>query len=208
MNIGICGGTFDPFHRGHLDPILAVRGVMEWDRVVYIPAFRQPFKADAATSSGYHRFAMTVLGVEGQDGMTVSPRELERGAISYTVETLEAIRSETGDGVTLDWIIGDDNLAELDRWKRPDRILELANFVVLTRGAGADVSERFRSHVVAEPRSRGRAGAIAFARNHTVPISSTEIRTRVRAGQSIDELVDARVSRYIERNALYREVRT
>ncbi|HEX6179517.1 MAG TPA: nicotinate (nicotinamide) nucleotide adenylyltransferase [Thermoanaerobaculia bacterium] len=208
MNIGICGGTFDPFHRGHLDPILAVRGQMQWSRVVYIPAFRQPFKAGAVTSSGYHRFAMTVLGVEQQDGMTVSPRELERGAISYTVETLEAIRADEGDEVTIDWIIGDDNLAGLDRWKDPERILDLANFVVLTRGVGADVSERFRSHVVTEPSSRGRCGAIAFARNHTVPISSTEIRRRVRAGESIDEMVDVRVSRYIERNALYREVQT
>jgi nicotinate-nucleotide adenylyltransferase len=208
MNIGICGGTFDPFHRGHLDPILAVRNQMEWSRVVYIPAFRQPFKADAATSSGYHRFAMTVLGVEQHDGMTVSPRELERGAISYTVETLEAIRGEEGDDVTIDWIIGDDNLAGLDRWKDPERILELANFVVLTRGVSANVSERFRSRVVAEPSSRKRCGAIAFARNHTVPISSTEIRRRVRAGESIDDMVDARISRYIERNALYREVQT
>ena len=208
MNIGICGGTFDPFHRGHLDPILAVRGQMGWSRVVYMPAFRQPFKAGAATSSGYHRFAMTVLGVEGHDGMTVSPLELERGAISYTVETLEAIRAEEGDEITIDWIIGDDNLAGLDRWKDPERILELANFVVLTRGVGANVSERFRSRVALEPSSRGRCGAITFARNHTVPISSTEIRRRVRAGESIDEMVDVRVSRYIERNALYREVQT
>ena len=43
MNIGICGGTFDPFHRGHLDPVLAVREELQWDRVLYIPAYVQPF---------------------------------------------------------------------------------------------------------------------------------------------------------------------
>src|SRR5215210_7620910 len=112
MNIGICGGTFDPFHRGHIDPIVAVREDMQWRRIIYIPAYRQPFKADVNTVSAYHRFAMAVLATDSRDGMLVSPLELERGAISYTVDTLRSLRTYYGSEVTLDWIIGDDNLAD------------------------------------------------------------------------------------------------
>src|SRR5205085_5267678 len=58
MHVAICGGTFDPFHRGHLEPVLAARETMAWDRILYMPAGRQPFKVHRDTASGYHRFAM------------------------------------------------------------------------------------------------------------------------------------------------------
>lgn len=205
MNIGICGGTFDPFHRGHLEPVLAARDTMQWDRLLYIPAFRQPFKQDRATASGFHRFAMAVLATQDHDDVTVSPRELERGEVSYTVDTLEQVRAEQREA-TLDWIIGDDNLAELHAWRNVDRIFELANFAVLSR-SGSDVAPAYASRV-SEPASRPTHGAITFAHNATIPISSTEVRRRVRAGEPIDELVDPRVSRYIQRNCLYKEATT
>jgi nicotinate-nucleotide adenylyltransferase len=192
MKIGICGGTFDPFHRGHLDPVLAVRKEMGWTRVMYIPAWQQPFKTDREHASGYHRFAMAVLATEAFDDIFVSSTELERGSISYTVDTLEELRREYS-RASFDWIIGDDNLADLDKWKNVERILELARFVVLSRGE--------------VPASSKREG-IVFARNKTVPISATDIRKRIREGRTIDGLVDPRVSRYIQHNSLYREVQT
>ena len=202
MNIGICGGTFDPFHRGHLDPILAVRGQLEWDRVLYIPAFVQPFKQDRETASGYHRFAMTVIATINFDDLAASAMELERGAISYTVDTLRNLRAEHADA-TFDWIIGDDNLAKLGDWKSIDAIFELANFVVLTRGSH-EVPESFR-HRVTGMRARPKNGAIVFAENATVPVSSTEIRRRIRAGEPIEDLVPPPVSRYIHHYDLYRK---
>lgn len=197
MRIGICGGTFDPFHCGHLAPILAARERFFWDRVIYIPAFMQPFKQDRRTASGYHRFAMTVLGTEDYDGLQVSPRELERGSISYTVDTLQQLTSEYP-GATLDWIIGDDNLEKLLEWKSIETIFELANFVVLTRGLAPDLPPALQKY----------ADRILFAVNPAVPVSSTEIRRRVAAGESIGDLVPPRVSRYIQRNGLYRKADT
>lgn len=191
MRIGICGGTFDPFHRGHLHPVLAARETMEWDRVIYVPAFVQPFKSERTTASALDRFAMTVLATEEHEGVYVSKRELERGEISYTVDTLEELRADYP-GATLDWIIGDDNLADLHKWRNLDRIFELASFVVLTRG---------RKQLPDDLKDR----PITFALNATVPVSSTEIRRRVRAGESIDELVDPRVSHYIHHYRLYEE---
>ena len=203
MKIGICGGTFDPFHRGHLEPVLAARSVMQWDRLIYIPAHQQPFKTGRQSASGYHRFAMAVLATETVDEIFVSAQELERGSVSYTVETLELLRSEYRDA-TLDWIIGDDNLEQLSGWKRIDRIFELANFAVLTREQTRVSVPRFEDRVIA-PDKRGTHGHIVFAQNATVPVSATEIRRRIRAGEPIVGLVDPRVSHYIEHYRLYRE---
>ena len=205
MKIGICGGTFDPFHRGHLEPVLAARGLLGWDRLIYIPAFRQPFKAERQFASGFHRFTMVVLATESLETIFVSPQELERGQTSYTVETLEHLRAQYPDA-TLDWIIGDDNLAELSAWKNIERIFALANFVVLTRG-DAHVTREFE-HRVTTAEERSTRGHIIFARNATVPVWSTEVRRRIRAGEPIADLVDRRVSHYIEHNRLYREVET
>ena len=198
MNIGVCGGTFDPFHRGHLDPVLAIRAEMQWDRVIYVPAWKQPFKVDRPTASGYHRFAMAVLATQSNDALFVSTIELERGGTSYTVDTLEELHRMHPDS-KFDWIVGDDNVAELGKWKNVERIMQLARFVVLSRGGEA---------------VPGQAGLpdlhdrLFYARNPTVPISSTEIRNRVRAGKPVDAFVDPRVSRYIQHYGLYKEATT
>lgn len=204
MKIGICGGTFDPFHRGHLDPILAVRERMEWDRVLYIPAFVQPFKTDRRTASPFHRHAMAVLGTAEHEFLYVSARELERGAISYTVDTLRELRGEFPDA-TLDWIVGDDNLDRLDEWKSPEILATLANFAVLARSEGTWSASPSRHFRLAAPGDRPRAGSIVFAGNAAVPVSSTEIRRRIREGEPFEELVPAPVSRYIHHYGLYRK---
>ncbi len=211
MRIAICGGTFDPFHRGHLDPILAVWGEQRWDRVIYVPAFRQPFKLDRPAASGFHRFAMVVLATQSHDDVFVAPIELDRGDVSYSVDTLEAVRRQYPEA-TLDWIVGDDNVADLAKWHRVDRIFELANFVVLTRAdktADAGRSSEVRSTPEASGRTPSMAtGAIIYAHNETVPVSATEIRRRAREGQPIEAFVDPLVARYIHHNGLYREAYT
>ena len=195
MRIAVCGGSFDPFHRGHLEPVLAVRDRMGWDRVIYVPAWRQPFKADRDATSGYHRFAMAVLATHKNDIIYISQIELERGGTSYSVETLEVLHDRYPKA-EIDWIIGDDNVTQLGQWKRIDRILQLARFVVLTRSGGEVIPAAVR-------RDR-----IVYAENNTVPVSSTEIRSRVRAGEPIDGFVDPLVSRYIQHYGLYKEVQT
>jgi len=213
MRIGIVGGTFDPFHRGHLDPVLAAREKLQWDRVLYIPAWRQPFKTDRDTAPGPHRFAMTALAIRDYDALYVSPIELERGSISYSVDTLEELHRQHA-GASFDWIIGDDNLKDLDRWKDPERLYKLARFVVLTRrgvGSGelgvgdeASIASGASTPTPHSPLPTPRP-TIVFAENATVPVSSTEIRRRVRAGEPIDAFVDPLVSRYIDHYGLYKE---
>ena len=191
MRIGICGGTFDPFHRGHLDPVLAARETMQWDRVLYIPAWRQPFKTHLDAAPGAHRFAMAALAIRDHEALYVSPIELDRGGVSYSVDTLDELHRQFP-GASFDWIIGDDNLADLDRWKDTERLFQLARFVVLSRTGVEDRESRLKPNIV-------------FAHNATVPISSTEIRSRVRGGLPIDAFVDPLVSRYIHHYGLYKE---
>jgi len=200
MKIGIVGGTFDPFHYGHIEPVLASRDTMEWDRILYVLAHRQPFKLDADAAPDWHRWAMLTLGTSDHEDVYASDVELRRGEVSYTVDTLEQLRVQYPDA-TLDWIIGDDNVAKLDEWKSIDRIYELANFAVLSRVGQTFLSGQTR---MSGPHDRPTHGAIVFTHNPTIPISSTEIRRRVRAGEAIDAFVDPRVSRYIDHYGLYK----
>lgn len=216
MRIGICGGTFDPFHRGHLDPVLAAREKLQWDRVLYIPAWRQPFKTHLDAAPGAHRFAMAAMAIRDYDMLYVSPIELDRGGISYSVDTLEELHRRNP-GASFDWIIGDDNVANLHRWKDPERLFNLARFVVLSRsgvGDGSPTADN-RQPTTDNPTTRNEPATpqtsspakpnLLFAHNPTVPISSTEIRRRVRAGEPIDAFVDPLVSRYIHHYGLYKE---
>ena len=189
MHIAICGGTFDPFHRGHLEPVLHARGEMQWDRVLYVPAWKQPFKSDRESASGYHRFAMAVLATRDYDDIYVDDIELQRGGISYSVDTLAELHARYR-GASFDWIIGEDNVAQLPRWREPERLFAMARFVVLTRGESARETADSR---------------IVFANTPPVPVSSTEIRQCVRDGKSIDAFVDPLVARYIQHNGLYKE---
>jgi len=187
MHIGICGGTFDPFHRGHLEPVLHARGAMQWDRLLYVPAWKQPFKQDRDTASGYHRFAMAVLATQTYDWMFVDDVELRRGGTSYTVDTLDELHRRHP-GATFDWIIGEDNVAQLSQWREAERLFAMARFVVLTRGART-----------------ASAPNVVYAETPLVPVSSTEIRQFVREGKPIDAFVDPLVARYIQHNGLYKE---
>lgn len=200
MKIGIVGGTFDPFHYGHLEPVLASRETMEWDRILYVLAHRQPFKIEEDLAADWHRWAMLVLATSDHESVYASDAELARGDVSYTVDTLEQLRKQYPDA-TLDWVIGDDNLAKLDEWKNLDRIFELANFAVLSRYEFA-----LRAHAgrVREADARGPSGSIVFTHNPTIPISSTQIRKNINENKPIDAFVDPRVSRYIEHYALYK----
>lgn len=199
--IALCGGTFDPFHLGHLHAPLSVAAPMGWSRIVFIPARRQPFKLDKSTSSPYHRHAMLVLATEEREEADVSLFELERDETSFTVDTLEYFRDLYPSAV-LDWVIGDDNVELLPKWRSLERIFELANFVVLARDEEQDLPAAVAGRRAAFG-EKPRNGAIIFAPNKAMKVSSTDIRAMARRGETFDSMVHPRVAHYIRKHRLY-----
>ena len=107
---GILGGTFDPIHLGHLMIALEARKVLELDEVVFIPTAQTPLKEDNRITPKQHRLKMVNLAIADYPGFRLSEMEIKRTGTSYTVDTLEKIKEELGEGNELYFIIGLDSL--------------------------------------------------------------------------------------------------
>lgn len=197
--IGIMGGTFDPIHMGHLITAEMVRSAARLDRVLFIPSARPPHKDGTRAASPEDRLAMTACAIQENPRFSVSDIELRREGPSYTVDTIAELQHRL-DGAELFFITGADAMNDLYRWHEPKRLLCSCQFIVATRqGVPLDellLAEKFtaeeRSHIQVLPTPH-------------LEISSSAIRTRIRAGLSIRHLVPRAVEEYIEDRGLYRE---
>ena len=194
MRLGLFGGTFDPPHVGHLLAASDAFEALHLDRVLFIPAASQPFKQGAVAASTSDRLAMLRLLVGEDTRFEVDPIEIDRGGLSYTVDTLDAYAARDPASERF-LLIGEDLAAQIATWRQADRIAALAQVVVLARGLDADVSSGHEDRP-AVPLIR-----IATRR---VDVSSSEIRARVRAGLSLRGFVTEAVADYIRAAALYR----
>lgn len=187
--LGILGGTFDPPHVAHLLLALDALDALGLDRLLLIPAARQPLKSDVAMTDASHRLAMTQLLAAADPRLAVDGSEVERGGLSFTVDTVRALRG-AHPAATLFLLMGEDTAATLPQWREPSALAELVQVVVAERGA----SER--------PLPVGfRAQRLSVRR---VDVSATEIRARVREGRSIRGFVPDAVADYIAAHQLYR----
>lgn len=184
MHLGLMGGSFDPIHHGHLLAARALREALGLDEVRLIPAGTQPFKAGRHGASAVERGRMVELAIAGEPGLALDRQELERPGPSYTVETLEAYRTEWPQA-RLAFLLGSDAAGEFQSWRRPERIRELADVVIFRRGNQTPPAG-FR--VVQVP---------------CLAISASDIRERVRTGRSIRYLVPDAVRAYIMEQKLY-----
>ncbi len=187
MRIGIFGGTFDPPHVGHLLAASDAFEGLHLDRIVWVPAAAQPLKS-AIVASPADRLAMVQALVGDDPRFTVDPIEIERGGLSFTVETLRALheRWKSDTALALVLLLGADAAATLPQWRGVDEVMRLAEVVVLRRG------------------ERNTAAMGHAIDTRTVDVSSTEIRARVSAGFSIRGFVTSPVAAYIEGRRLYR----
>jgi nicotinate-nucleotide adenylyltransferase len=187
LRLGVLGGSFNPPHIGHLLIASDAFEALALDRLIVMPAFTNPLKViDAGAPSASQRLEMTRLAFDGDSRFEVSSMEIDRGGLSYTVETLESL-ADRNPGAEMILLLGRDSVRSFDRWKRLERIRELARLALLTRG-GEDV---------APPEG---VGTVTTRR---IDVSSTEIRERLAAGKSIRGFVVASVERYIFTAKLY-----
>jgi nicotinate-nucleotide adenylyltransferase len=208
--VGLLGGTFDPIHVGHLAAARAAHAAFDLDTVRFIPSATPPHRPDSPRASGYHRMAMVRLAVVDTPGWAASDLELSREGPSYTYDTLSTLGGEGLSPVQIFFIIGADAFAEISTWHRYPEVLDRAHFVVVARpGTALDRLRARLDDLVPRMIEADRfAGAdrprIILLNANTPDVSATQIRHRVAAGQSVDGLVPAAVSAYIDRNSLYR----
>ncbi len=206
--IGVFGGTFDPIHYGHLRPAQEVLGALGLSEVRIIPAADPPHRPPPVASTA-QRLRMAELAVTEFPGLRVDDCELRRGGPSYTVLTLEALRTEQG-RTPLCLLLGLDAFEGIETWHRWQRLPELAHFIVMTRPGWTIPAEtalpawvRDRVTNVAEDIHRDSAGRIYFQAVTPQNISATRIREAIARGESVDGLVPPAALGYLRANRIY-----
>lgn len=200
MRLGLFGGTFDPVHLGHLLLAEYCREQCRLDEVWFVPAAEPPHKQRTDLTPARQRIEMLQLAIGGHEAFSVSTREVDRGGVSYTIDTLRELTQEDT-ARQLFFLLGGDSLADLPRWREPAAICELAiplvvarpgslppDYAALARLVSAERLEQIRSHQVEMPQ---------------IGISSREIRRRVGAGLSIRFQIPRAVEKYIQTARLY-----
>lgn len=200
--LGLLGGTFDPIHVGHLEAAETARRALALDEILVIPAHDPPHRSGEPRASAYHRFAMVSLAVDGRAGYRASDMELLRQGPSYTALSLRDLRAEGWLASQLYFIIGADAFAEIATWYEYPAILDVCRFAVIARpGTTIDAA------LAQTPELRHRVGQTIHLVNALTPaVSSTDIRARLAAHESIDGLVPPAVARHISTHQLYRTV--
>ena len=184
MKIGIYGGTFDPIHHGHLILAREVRERFGFEKIIFVPAAISPFKSSPAASAQV-RLSMLRAAIEGETKFELDDCELRRPPPSYTIDTIEEIRTRRPDA-QMYCLIGEDNLPTLHKWHRFDELRKAVQFIVLDR--------------------TGKSPDHPYPIVHRkIDISATEIRNRVASGQSIRYFVPQAVEEIIRREKIYQE---
>lgn len=176
-------------HLGHLLVAQAAREELSLDRVFFIPASQSPFKASVSPVPVAERLRLLRLALAGETETEIDTSEVERGGVSYTIDTLRHY-AQAYPGSTLYYLIGADHAATLPQWRDADELARLAEFVVIPRPGGGipALPAPFRGHVL---------------KGFSLGVSSSQIRARIRAGQRVDHLVPAAVAEAIRNNRLY-----
>jgi nicotinate-nucleotide adenylyltransferase len=195
LRIGMFGGAFDPPHRAHVALARAAVTQLGLARLYVIPTGDAWHKARTLTAA-HHRLAMAGLAFSGLPQVVVDDRELERSGPTYSIDTLRELQA-VHPQAELVLLMGEDQAAGFTRWHAWQDIAQLALLVVAQRGDGAGIAA-----LKALPGVR-----VAGLELPDMPVSATEIRARLTAGQDITELVDPAVAGYIARHHLYSPTR-
>lgn len=193
------GGTFDPVHLGHL--VAAEEALVQFnlDRVVFMPTGNPARKTDRIVTSAEHRYLMTVIATSSNPDFDVSRMEIDREGLTYTVDTMLALREQYGPQAELYFITGADAVWDIATWKDAHRFKGLCTFIAATR-PGYDIGAARAEH--AEELA---AMDIEFIEVPALAISSTDIRVRVAERRPIRYLTPEPVAAYIHKYGLYRE---
>ena len=186
--IGLFGGTFDPVHIGHLiiaETVLEQSGL---DMVMFIPSARPPHKHHELMFTAHQRLKMLSEAIKDNPNLVVSDIEMKREGPSYTIDTIREIKAALPSGTELSFIVGKDNLYEMETWKDPHAIIEECTILVADRicEKKCDIPDWLKTKV-------------KMVNVPLIEISSSEIRNRIREGKSIRYMVPEVVEKEIGR---------
>ena len=212
--VGLLGGSFDPIHFGHLQLARDALKELPLEEVRFLPA-AQPWQKGHLTAAE-HRAKMVQLAIADDPRLALDMREIERGGVTYTIDTLHALRSQLPDR-SLVLIMGSDQFARLDSWRHWQQIANLAHIAVATR-AGAHIPLSANVHAALDKRRQAPAfvaselgGGIVGFPMMPVHASATEVRRLLRESpsteraQRLSAMVPAAVLDYIGSHHLYRD---
>jgi nicotinate-nucleotide adenylyltransferase len=189
VRIGLYGGSFDPVHLGHLLVAQAAREEAGLDRVLFVPAAQSPFKPERKLSPGHLRAQMLRLALAGRSYCEVDLQELDRGGISYTIETVQNCRTRFP-SAQLAYVIGADHVPLLPKWRAASELGALMEFLVIPRPGQPEI-----------PFPTGFKGR--YLKGFSIAVSASQIRDRIKNGLAIDLLVGPDVAEVISHNDLY-----
>lgn len=195
--IGVLGGTFNPIHSAHVRMARLYMESLQLDELLLVPTSVPPHKPTCELAPAEDRVAMCRLAVEGQLRIVVSDFEVRRPGPSYTVHTLEYLRRQHPQA-ELYLLMGTDMFLTVQRWREPRRIAELAVLCAMPREPGE--RDRLLQH---KRYLEGRGARCVVLETAALPVSSTLVREKLRAGENVQELLHPEVLRYIWKKGLY-----
>lgn len=214
MNIALFGGTFDPIHAGHLRAAQAAAKRFRLNRILFVPSGNPPHKVGDHLTSFEHRLSMVTLACAGDSRFVPSLLEAPRqdGRPQYSISTVRKVRRFLRPNDQLYFLIGVDAFLDLPHWKNYRQLLELVNFIVVSRPGysnreiGKTVPADLLRRSARNPGGQTillRRGAVHILRGIDVPVASSDIRDAVRAGRRVAGLVPKLVEEYIRKEGLY-----
>ena len=189
QRLGLFGGSFDPVHLGHLLLAQAAQEELRLDRLIFVPAARSPFKPETEPAPAGERLRLLRMAMAGRSSWDLDVREIERGGVSYTVDTLREYRGRFPQA-SFFYLIGADHAPWLPQWRGAEELAQLATFLVIPRPGEALAA--------IPPPFRG-----LYLKGIPVGVSSSLIRQRLRQGLAVDGLVPDAVAQSLQRRPLY-----
>jgi nicotinate-nucleotide adenylyltransferase len=198
--IGLYGGSFDPVHNGHLQVAANVMDVLDLDRFFFIPASFAPHKQDVKQADIHQRLDMLQCAVKEMDKVEISMCEIERGGVSYTVETIRYFRTKFPKA-KLYFLIGSDSLHHFDSWFQVDELMRLCCVTIFSRKGYNSIRslvDQMNFDVSMKEQLLQQHLNISIDE-----VSSTRIRDAIRSNLPIHNMVHPCVNKYIVDNSVY-----
>lgn len=201
MKLGLYGGSFDPVHRGHIDPIVEACRRLRLDRVIYLPTANPPHKPDRLMAPAHRRFTMVELAALEHPELMVSAHELTPGVRAFSIDSVEHFAREYPQA-HLHLVVGADSYRHLDTWHRWRELVALCDPVVLVR-PGWDF-DQVLDRLHPELKELVEAGRATVLENPPVDVSSTRLREMLSAGEDVpEEMMPPLVVEYVRKYNLY-----